>query len=235
MEEKLIMSLYVSADEVNKTVGVYDGIHDVSEAVEAYKNLTGGTNPSIGIKIHKWGSNASSDMMIDIVSCAVIHLESLEYIPDIMRNETVYSYIAEIIVCLPDIQISGSVPEEVKCLKEKYAMSHMQLKEEKRNLLIKKLDNLIAEALKAEAQSKNQNERAYSQALLKYALKQQDLVRQGADAIDLQKLPSKEEYLEDTVIKNDINVRNHDKKDSLLGKLHKYQQLINGMTKDEEG
>lgn len=227
MEEKMIISLYVVADSQNRDPnGIYDGIYDVSEALEAFKAQSA-NQPAIGIKIHKRGSKAASDIMLDIMVGEKIYMEPLEYLPGMMRSEKVYSYIAELLAYLPAAPISGKVPDEIRNLIEKYAISHKTQEQKKQNQLIQKLDNLMVDALKF-AESPRPDERAYAEDLLKYITEQHEMLRQGATEIDLQKLPSKEEYISlDTDRMPESKGKTVHKTGSLLGKLYQYQKLIN--------
>ena len=228
MEEKMIISLYVVADSQNRDPnGIYDGIYDVSEALEAFKAQSTDNQPAIGIKIHKRGSKAASDIMLDIMVGEKIYMEPLEYLPGMMRSEKVYSYIAELLAYLPAAPISGKVPDEIRNLIEKYAISHKTQEQKKQNQLIQKLDNLMVDALKF-AESPRPDERAYAEDLLKYITEQHEMLRQGATEIDLQKLPSKEEYISlDTDRMPESKGKTVHKTGSLLGKLYQYQKLIN--------
>lgn len=224
MKEKFIVSLYVAADSQNREQnGIYDGIYDVSEALEAFKTQAADKIPAIGIKIHKRGSKAASDIMIDIMIGEKIYMEPLEYLPGMMRSEKVYSYVAELLAYLPAVPISGNVPDEIRGLAEKYAISHKTKEQEKQNQLIHKLDNLMVDALKS-AESHDSDERAYAEALLKYIAEQHEMIRQGATEIDLKTLPLKEEYIAEA--KAEDREKTIYKDGSLLGKLYQYQKMI---------
>lgn len=236
MEEKQIVSLYVATDSEHRELAdVYDGLYDVSEALETFKIQPVDNKPSIGVKIHKWGSKAASDIMIDIVIGEKIYLESLEYLPGVMRSEKVFSYIAELLAYLPSVPVSGKIPDEVADLVEKYAISYKNREHEKQKMLLEKLGNLTVDALKF-AKSPKRDEQRYAEALLQYASEQKEMIQHGAKEIDLQKLPLKEKYICDNFTESVVDTKKSIARDevqnsiykegSLLGKLYKYQQSI---------
>lgn len=234
MKDKILISLYVtSCNELHNEGKVYDGIYSVVEALEIFENFSEDDKPSLGINIHKWGSKALSDTKIDIVIGKKIYMESFEYLPKIMQCEEVYIVVAEVLAYLPEFSISGSVPDKVVELKEKYSIAHKMKEDEKRQILIKKLEDLAAEALKYSG-SKNVYDRKYAEDLLNYTREQKDLIDKGATVIDIPKLPLKENYInvhtKETVEAyqrgGNIKDKNPYKEKSLMGRLYQYKELL---------
>lgn len=245
MKERYIVSIYVAeCNEFRNEGNIYESIYDVSEALEARNSLPIGRTLVIGLRIHKRGEKEAADVLADILIGDVIHLESLEYIPKILKNDTAVNYIAELISLLPDMKIQGSIPDELKTKIKDYTDKHEREEKELREQLFNKLSQLTVEAIKY-SKSDNKAEQQYAADLLKYAIAQKEAVCNGRKDIDLNALPLKENYCTQEIVEEKaaqiketeksidadpavpaVRHTNIYKKSSLLEKLYEYQRLI---------
>lgn len=244
MKNKYIVSIYVAeCNEFRNEGWIYEGIYDISEALEARNSLPSERAPVIGLRIHKKGEKELTDIQTDLLIGDVIHLESLEYIPRISSCDDAMNYIAELISRLPDLQIKGNIPEYLKDRIKAYDMIRENEKDTIKLQLIKKLSQLTAEAVKY-SKSDDKGEQKYGAALLKYAISQKEAINNGQEDIDLSTFPLKELYCDPDQDERSNTKReeskqncatsqsvpgqqsNPYKENSLLSKLYEYQMLI---------
>lgn len=250
MKEKYVVSIYVAqCNEYRSSGVVYEGIYDVSEALEALNSLPKDKTPVIGLRIHKKGLNELTDIQTDILIGDIIHLEALAYIPEILQNEIAIEYIADLIVMLPEFETQGCIPD---CLNEKIKLCEKKRQNQERIMkaqLLKTLSQLTIEAMEY-SKSDNPTDQEYATALLKYAVLQKDAVMHGQKDIDLSEFPLKENFcareekhpqdakmkeetnsdVASTVMNRQIKSGQSGKRISLLEKLYEYQKLIKQRT-----
>lgn len=249
MKDKYIVSIYVAeCNEFRDEGEVYEGIYDIPEALDARNSLPTDRTPVIGLRIHKKGEKELTDVQADILIGDVIHLETLEYIPRILKSDDAMNYIAELISLLPDIQIRGSIPEELETVIKEYTIRHESEEKEMREQLFNKLSQLTAEAIKY-SKSDIKAEQQYGADLLKYAISQKEAVLNGQKEIDLSTFPLKETYYTQKIPEPAVSVQQEKteeasdvksatslqhayphKNNSLLAKLYEYQRLIKQRT-----
>lgn len=246
MKERYMVSIYVAeCNEFRNEGKIYEGIYEISEALEARNSLPIGRTPVIGIRLHTKGEKEATDVLTDILIGDVIHLESIEYIPKILKSDAAVNYIAELISLLPDMKVQGIIPDELKVKIKEYTTRHESEEKELREKLFNKLSQLTVEAIKY-SKSDSKSEQQYAADLLKYAISQKEAVLNGRKDIDLSALPLKENYCTQEKVEEIQSVPiketekntnassatpaarhvNTYKKNSLLEKLYEYQRLI---------
>lgn len=240
-EEKYTVSLYVAeCSELRSEGKVYENIFSVSEALEARNSLPNNQHPSVGLRVHRKGEKAALDTVVDILIDNTIHLEVLEYVQGLMQNDNIMKYIAELIVVLPDANIQGIISEQLNDWIKKCAASHKNENNEYQKRLMDSLSKLTDEASDY-AKSNKKSEQLYAAALVRYAATQKEAILLGQKHIDLNLLPKKADYvyLDKKIKKTESNIASKGgesyKKNSLLGKLYKYKEIVKSNSLQNEG
>lgn len=92
----------------------HEGIRSVEEAIAIFKEIPPERMngiPSIGIQVHKEGTESYEDTQLDIFCGNTIDLEMLSYVPEIAGNARAVEIIEELIERFPDAGIIGELPE----------------------------------------------------------------------------------------------------------------------------
>ena len=111
-KETIVTLTVAECGEFHNLGEFHEGIETVDEAIKLFAQIPPDRMngiPSIGINIHKEGTERFEDVEMDIVSGKVADLEMLEYVPDISDNPKAVEVIGELIDNLPDIEVRGSL------------------------------------------------------------------------------------------------------------------------------
>lgn len=111
-KETVVTLTVAECGEFHNLGEFHEGIETVDEAIKLFEQIPPDRMngiPSIGINIHKEGTERFEDVEMDIVSGKVADLEMLEYVPDISDNPKAIEVIGELIDKLPDIEVRGSL------------------------------------------------------------------------------------------------------------------------------
>lgn len=111
-EEAVVTLVVAECREFHNYGECYDGIETVDEAMEKFWAISPerlNAIPSIGINIHKAGTENYEDIQVDIATNKCIDLEFLQYFPDIVQNKKAVETILEIIDKMPSAEIIGDL------------------------------------------------------------------------------------------------------------------------------
>lgn len=112
-KDETVVTLVVAECREFHSYGVcYDGIETVDEAIEKFRAIPPErlcAVPSIGINIHKAGTENCEDIQVDIATSKCIDLEFLKHFPDIVQNKKAVETILEIMDKMPDVGIVGDI------------------------------------------------------------------------------------------------------------------------------
>lgn len=112
-KDETVVTLVVAECREFHSYGVcYDGIETVDEAIEKFRTIPPERMcavPSIGINIHKVGTENYEDIQVDIATSKCIDLEFLNHFPDIVQNKKAVETILEIMDKMPDVGIVGDI------------------------------------------------------------------------------------------------------------------------------
>ena len=92
----------------------HENIESVEEALAVFNSIPPERMngiPSIGINIHKEGTESFEDAQMDIVSGKTVDLEMLEYYPEITRNQKALAVISELMEKFPEAEVRGSLEQ----------------------------------------------------------------------------------------------------------------------------
>ena len=92
----------------------HENIESVEEALAVFNSIPPERMngiPSIGINIHKEGTESFEDAQMDIVSGKTVDLEMLEYYPEITGNQKALAVISELVEKFPEAEVRGSLEQ----------------------------------------------------------------------------------------------------------------------------
>ena len=110
-KETVVTLTVAECGEFHNLGEFHEGIETVDEAIKLFQQIPSERMhgiPSIGINIHRKGTENFEDVEMDIISGKIADLEMLEYVPDISDNPKAIELIGELIEKLPDIEVRGS-------------------------------------------------------------------------------------------------------------------------------
>lgn len=94
----------------------HENIGSAKEALEIFKQIPGdrmNAIPTIGIRLTDV-TQKEVIAEVDIANAKFIHLDVLEYVPEIMESKAAQFAIAELIHAMPEAKIQGDIPEEIQ-------------------------------------------------------------------------------------------------------------------------
>lgn len=94
----------------------YENIESVSEAVRLWKKIPADRMhgiKSIAVVLESPG-NIMDGSELDILAGKHFDLEVLHYVPDILENKQAQEMIKELVKSFPDMEVRGSIPEELE-------------------------------------------------------------------------------------------------------------------------
>ncbi len=110
-KETVVTLTVAECGEFHNLGEFHEGIETVDEAIKLFQQISPERMhgiPSIGINIHRKGTENFEDVEMDIISGKIADLEMLEYVPNISDNLKAIELIGELIEKLPDIEVRGS-------------------------------------------------------------------------------------------------------------------------------
>jgi hypothetical protein len=96
----------------------HENIESVSEAVRLWKKIPAERMhgiKSIAVVLESPG-NIMDGSELDILVGTHFDLEVLHYVPDILENKQAQEMIRELVKSIPDMEVRGSIPEEIEKL-----------------------------------------------------------------------------------------------------------------------